>query len=69
VNACLPCAETFCHPTFNIDILKQMEIIFGTYQIKPELKAYIVRDKFDISENGHFMIDTIEVVNYVCSYG
>jgi len=46
-----------------------MEIIFGTYQIKPDLKAYIVRDKFDISENGHFMIDTIEVVNYVCSYG
>jgi len=59
--------------TFNVSVPELMEITTGTCLVKigdePEFKTYTVGDKFSISENGHFMIDTNEVVNYVCSYG
>ncbi|MDX8386288.1 MAG: pyrimidine/purine nucleoside phosphorylase [Gallionella sp.] len=59
--------------TFNVNVPELMEITSGSCQIKignePEYKTYSEGDKFSISANGHFMIDTKEVVNYVCSYG
>jgi len=59
--------------TFNVGVPELMEITSGTCKIKigdePEFKTYTEGDKFSIPESGHFMIDTSEVVNYVCSYG
>ena len=59
--------------TFNVSVPELMEITSGTCQIRigdeQEFKTYTAGDKFFIFENGHFMIDTKEVINYVCTYG
>ncbi len=59
--------------TFNVTTPELMEITSGTCRVKigdePEFKTYASGDKFSVPANSRFVIETAEVVNYVCSFG
>lgn len=59
--------------TFNVGTPELMEITSGTCRVKigdePEFKTYAAGDQFSVPANGRFVIETDEVVNYVCSFG
>jgi len=59
--------------TFNVGTPELMEITSGTCRVKigdePEFKTYDAGDQFAVAANGRFVIETNEVVNYVCSFG
>ena len=59
--------------TFNVSSPEKMEITSGTCRVKigddPEFKTYAAGSQFSVPANGHFVIETDELVNYVCSYG
>jgi len=58
--------------TFNIGASEIMEITSGTCRVKigdePEFNTYTPGMQFAVPANGRFVIETNEVVNYVCSY-
>jgi len=59
--------------TFNVGTPELMEITSGTCRVKigdePEFKTYSAGDKFSVAANSRFVIETNEVINYVCSFG
>ena len=59
--------------TFNVSTPELMEITSGTCRVKigdePEFKTYTAGDQFAVAANSHFVIETNEVVDYVCSFG
>jgi uncharacterized protein YaiE (UPF0345 family) len=59
--------------TFNVSTPELMEITSGTCRVKlgdePEFKTYAAGDRFSVDANSRFVIETNEVVNYVCSFG
>ena len=59
--------------TFNITSPEVMEITSGTCRVKigddPDFKTYTAGDQFSVAANSRFVIETNEVVNYVCSFG
>ena len=59
--------------TFNVSTPELMEITSGTCRVKigdePEFKSYAAGDQFSVPANSRFVIETNEVVNYVCSFG
>jgi len=59
--------------TFNITKPEVMEITSGTCRVKigddPDFKTYNAGDQFSVTANSRFVIETNEVVNYVCSFG
>jgi hypothetical protein len=59
--------------TFNVGVPEIMEITSGTCRVKigdeTEFTTYVPGSQFSVSENGKFVIETTEVVNYVCSFG
>lgn len=59
--------------TFNVGTPELMEITSGTCRVKigdePEFKTYAAGGQFSVPANGRFVIETDEVVNYVCSFG
>jgi len=58
--------------TFNVSTPEVMEITSGTCRVKigdePEFKTCAAGDKFSVAANSRFIIETNEVVNYVCSF-
>jgi purine/pyrimidine-nucleoside phosphorylase len=59
--------------TFNVSTPELMEITSGTCRVKigdePEFKTYTAGNQFSVVANSHFVIETNEIVNYVCSFG
>jgi len=59
--------------TFNVSTPEQMEITSGTCRVKigdePEFKTYTAGSQFSVAANSRFVIQTNEVVDYVCSFG
>ncbi len=59
--------------TFNVGVPEIMEITSGTCRVKindePTFNTYAAGSQFSVPENGKFVIETDEVVNYVCSFG
>jgi purine/pyrimidine-nucleoside phosphorylase len=59
--------------TFNVSTPELMEITSGTCRVKigdePEFKTYTAGSRFSVPANGRFVIESNEVVNYVCSFG
>jgi uncharacterized protein YaiE (UPF0345 family) len=59
--------------TFNVGTPELMEITSGTCRVKigdeSEFKTYGPGDRFSVAANSRFVIETGEVVNYVCSFG
>lgn len=59
--------------TFNVSTPELMEITSGTCRVKvgndPEFKTYTAGSQFSVAANSSFVIETNEVVNYVCSFG
>jgi uncharacterized protein YaiE (UPF0345 family) len=59
--------------TFNVSTPELMEITSGTCRVKigdePEFKTYTAGSQFSVATNSRFVIETKEVVNYVCSFG
>ena len=59
--------------TFNVSTPELMEITSGTCRVKigdePEFRTYVAGDQFAVAANSRFVIETNEVVNYVCSFG
>jgi len=59
--------------TFNVSTPELMEITSGNCRVKigdePEFKTYAAGDQFSVAANSRFVIETNEVVNYVCSFG
>ena len=59
--------------TFNVSTPELMEITSGTCRVKignePEFKTYTAGSQFSVAANSRFIIETTEVVNYVCSFG
>ncbi len=59
--------------TFNVSTAELMEITSGNCRVKigdePEFKTYAAGDKFSVNANSSFIIESNEVVNYVCSFG
>ncbi len=59
--------------TFNVGVPEIMEITSGTCRVKigdeTEFQTYAEGSQFAVPENSHFVIQTDEVVNYVCSFG
>jgi len=58
---------------FNVSTPELMEITSGTCRVKigdaPEFKTYTAGDQFSVPANSRFVIESTEVVNYVCSFG
>lgn len=58
--------------TFNVSQQELMEITSGTCRIKlnseSEFKTYTAGNQFSVPANSSFVIETQEVINYVCSY-
>ena len=59
--------------TFNVSVPEVMEITSGACRVKigdePEFKTFEAGSQFSVPANGRFVIETDEVVNYVCSFG
>lgn len=59
--------------TFNVGVPEVMEITSGTCRVKigdaPEFDTYQAGSQFSVPANGRFVIESQEVVNYVCSFG
>jgi purine/pyrimidine-nucleoside phosphorylase len=59
--------------TFNVGVPEIMEITSGTCRVKindePEFSTYAAGSQFSVPANGKFVIESDEVVNYVCSFG
>jgi len=59
--------------TFNVSTPELMEIISGTCRVKigdeAEFKTYSAGDQFAVAANSRFVIETGEVINYVCNFG
>jgi len=59
--------------TFSAGVPELMEITSGICRVKldgeQEFKTYAAGDQFKVAANSSFLIETNEVVNYVCSYG
>ena len=59
--------------TFNVSTPELMEITSGTCRVKvgdePEFKSHAAGSQFSVAANSRFVIETNEVVNYVCSFG
>lgn len=59
--------------TFNVGVPEIMEITSGTCRVKigdeTEFRTYAAGSQFSVPENGKFVIETDEVINYVCSFG
>ena len=59
--------------TFNVSTPELMEITSGTCRVKvgdePEFKTYAAGSQFSVAAGSRFIIETNEVVNYVCSFG
>jgi hypothetical protein len=59
--------------TFNVGPPEIMEITSGTCRVKlgneSEFKSYAAGSQFSIPANSQILIETNEVVNYVCSFG
>ena len=59
--------------TFNVGSPEVMEITSGVCRVKmgsePEFKTYKAGEQFSAPANSSFVIESDEVVNYVCSYG
>ena len=59
--------------TFNVSTPELMEITSGTCRVKvgdePDFKTYAAGSEFSVAANSRFVIETNEVVNYVCSFG
>lgn len=59
--------------TFNVSTPELMEITSGTCRVKvgdePEFNTYAAGGQFSVAANSRFVIETNEVVNYVCSFG
>ncbi|MDD2720504.1 MAG: pyrimidine/purine nucleoside phosphorylase [Gallionella sp.] len=59
--------------TFNVGVPEIMEITSGTCRVKlgdeAEFKTYAAGSQFAVPENGKFVIEATEAVNYVCSFG
>ena len=59
--------------TFNVGVPEIMEITSGTCRVKlgdeTTFKTYAAGSRFSVPANGKFVIETDEVVNYVCSFG
>ncbi len=59
--------------TFNVGVPEVMEITSGTCRVKigdeTTFKTYAAGSRFSVPENGKFVIEADEVVNYVCSFG
>ena len=58
--------------TFNVSTPELMEITSGTCRVKvgdePDFKTYAAGSQFSVAANSRFVIETNEVVNYVCSF-
>lgn len=59
--------------TFNVSTPELMEITSGTCRVKvgdeQEFKTFAAGSRFSVAANSRFVIETNEVVNYVCSFG
>jgi uncharacterized protein YaiE (UPF0345 family) len=59
--------------TFSVSTPELMEITCGTCRVKigdePEFKTYSEGGQFSVAANSRFVIETKEIVNYVCSFG
>jgi len=59
--------------TFNVSPPELMEITSGTCRVKigdePDYRTYTAGDQFAVAANSRFVIETGEVINYVCSFG
>jgi uncharacterized protein YaiE (UPF0345 family) len=59
--------------TFNVSTPELMEITSGTCRVRvgdePEFRTYAAGGQFSVAANSRFVIETNEVVNYVCSFG
>lgn len=59
--------------TFNVGVPEIMEITSGTCRVKigdeSEFTTYAAGSQFSVPENGKFVIEATDVVNYVCSFG
>ncbi len=59
--------------TFNVSAPELMEITSGTCRVKigdePVFKSYSAGDQFSVAANSRFVIESNEVINYVCSFG
>lgn len=59
--------------TFNVSTPERMEITSGSCHVKigdeAEFKTYTAGSQFSVAANSRFVIETQEVVNYVCSFG
>lgn len=58
--------------TFNVGVPEIMEITSGNCRVKindePTFKTYAAGSQFSVPANGKFVIESDEVVNYVCSF-
>lgn len=59
--------------TFNVSTPELMEITSGTCRVKvgdePEFRTCAPGSQFSVAAGSRFVIETNEVVNYVCSFG
>jgi len=59
--------------TFKVSTPELMEITSGTCRVKigdeTQFKTYAAGGKFSVAANSRFVIETNEVVDYVCSFG
>ena len=58
--------------TFNVGVPEIMEITSGNCRVKINdevaFKTYAAGSQFSVPANGKFVIESDEVVNYVCSF-
>ena len=59
--------------TFNVSTPELMEITSGNCRVRIgdelEFKTYAEGEQFSVAANSRFVIETKEIVNYVCSFG
>ena len=59
--------------TFNVGVPEVMEITSGSCRVKlgdeAEFTTFSAGEQFSVPANGSFIIQTDDVVNYVCSFG
>ena len=59
--------------TFNVGAPEVMEITSGNCRVKlgdeTKFTSFAAGSQFSVPANGKFVIETDEVVNYVCSFG
>ena len=59
--------------TFKAGVPELMEITSGSCRVKLDgdssFKTYAAGEKFSVPANSSFVIETSDVLNYVCSYG